>query len=114
MNDPTANNPSAPVNFTSSAVSANSVLLSWSTPPAIESNCPPTTYILIYAEANLILDHVVINTTNSTTISKTVTNLTQGLEYSFTVAGVDAGGRVGKDSVPSYIILDSKCQQTYN
>ena len=49
-----------------------------------------------------------INATNTTTISKTVTGLTQGLEYSFTMAGVDAGGRVAENSVHFNIVLDSK------
>ena len=51
---------------------------------------------------------VLINLTNTPTISKTVSGRTQGLKYSFTVAGVDAGGRIGEKSVPSYIVLDSK------
>ena len=113
MNDPTGNNPSAPVNVTSSAVSANSVLLSWNPPPASDSSCPPTIYILKDTATNLFLDQVVINTSNSTTISKTVTGLTQGLEYSFVMAGVDAGGRVGENSAPSYIVLDSEYKQTF-
>ena len=40
----------------------------------------------------------------------TVSDLTQGAEYFFTVAGVDAGGRVGVHSVSSAIVkLDSEC-----
>ena len=34
----------------------------------------------------------------------TVSDLTKGAEYFFTVAGVDAGGRVGEESVPSQLI----------
>ena len=37
--------------------------------------------------------------TDATT--KIVSGLTQGVDYSFTVAGVDTGGRVGEESVPS-------------
>ena len=39
----------------------------------------------------------------------TVSDLTQGAEYSFTVAGVDVGGRVGERSVPvGTITFDSE------
>ena len=38
-----------------------------------------------------------------------VSDLTQGVEYSFTVAGVDAGGRVGEECVTSNeLTLDSE------
>ena len=47
-------------------------------------------------------------TTNTT--SMTVSNLTQGAEYSFTVAGVNAEVRVGEESVPSELAtLDNEC-----
>ena len=39
-------------------------------------------------------------------------DLDQGMEYSFIVAGVDAGGRAGESSVPSYITIDSEYEQT--
>ena len=113
MNNPTADTPSAPDDVTLSDVSANSVLLSWSPPLASDISCPPATYNLTAIEANFFLDPEVINTTNSTAINKTMSNLTQGLEYSFSVAGVDAGGRVGKNSVPTYIILDSEYKKTF-
>ena len=39
----------------------------------------------------------------------TVSDLTQGAEYSFTVAGIVAGGTVGEESVLAQVItLDSK------
>ena len=47
------------------------------------------------------------HTTNNTT-SKTVAGLTQVMEYSFSVAGLDAGDRVAESSIPSYMALDSK------
>ena len=48
------------------------------------------------------------NTTTNTT-SKTVSDLTQGAEYSFTVAGVDTGSRIGEESVSAKAIkLDSE------
>ena len=47
-------------------------------------------------------------TTNATNI--TVTDLTLGAEYYFSVAGVETGGRVGEDSEPSNtVMLDSEC-----
>ena len=40
----------------------------------------------------------------------TVSDLTQGAEYYFTVAGVDTGGRKGEKSVPSQTFMrNSKC-----
>ena len=48
------------------------------------------------------------NTTTNTT-NLTLSDLTQGAEYSFTVAGVDAGGRVGEKSVlAAAITFDSE------
>ena len=48
--------------------------------------------------------NTITNTTNLT-----VSDLTQGAEYSFTVAGVDTGGRVGEKSVLAQAItFDSK------
>ena len=94
------------MNVNSLAISATSVLLSWSPPSKNDTSCPPTAYTITITAANSSLDPVVINITNSTT-NKTVSGLTQGLEYSFTVAGVDAGGRVGENSTPSTIIMKS-------
>ena len=34
----------------------------------------------------------------------TVSDLTQGAEYSFTVAGIDTGGRVGEESMAAKAI----------
>ena len=79
---------------TSSAVSVSSVLLSWSAPLPNDISCPPTTYIITISAASLSQNLTVMGL-NSTDVptNKTVTNLTQGLEYSFTVSGIDAGGR---------------------
>ena len=42
----------------------------------------------------------------------TVSDLTKGAQYFFTVAGVDAEGRVGKESVPSQTVrIQSQCLQ---
>ena len=110
-NHPIANTPSAPVDVTSSAASANSVLLSWKLPPTSDTSCPPATYTITITAANVFLDPLVINTTDNAT-NKTTSDLNQGMEYSCTVAGVDAGGRVGEFSGLSCIVLDSKHEQT--
>ena len=45
----------------------------------------------------------------------TVSDLTQGASYSFTVAGIDTEGRVGGDSVLAQVItLDSKLIHVYS
>ena len=45
----------------------------------------------------------------------TVSDLAKGAEYFFTVAGVDAEGRVGEESVPSQIFtLNSQYSQDNN
>ena len=54
------------------------------------------------------------NTTTNTT-SITLSDLTQGAEYSFTVAGVDAEGRMGENSNLATIVkLDSELQSKSN
>lgn len=107
----------------SSAMSVSSVLLFWSPPLPNNTSCPPTTYIITISAGSLSLNLTVteFNSSDAPT-SKTVTGLTQGLEYSFFVLGVDAGGRVGKKSMPvNMFILDgeqlieSKCTgQVFN
>ena len=64
-------------------------------------------YMITVTSASLSLDPIMMNTTYTTiATNKTVSGLTQGLEYSFTVVGVDAGGRVGDSSTLSRIIFD--------
>ena len=106
LNEPVSGVPSAPVDIDSSAVSLTSVLLSWNLPPASDTNCPPETYTITITTANLCLHQMVINTTDDAT-KNTVSGLTQGMEYSFIVAGVDAGGRLGENSAHSNITTDS-------
>ena len=96
--------PSAPVNLTSSVVPMTSVLLSWNPPPSITS-CPPVTYS-ITVTASSSLHPLMISTTDSVT-SKVVTGLNHGINYSFTVAGIDAGDRVGENSTPSFLTVES-------
>ena len=88
-------------------VSVTSVLLSWKPPPASNTSCPPDNYTITYIATSSPLDPIVINTTGATT-NMTVPGLTQGLEYSFTVAGVDAGGRVGENSAHCSFVFDCK------
>ena len=112
MNESAAGVPSTPVDATLSAVSVTSVLLSWKPPPTSNTSCPPATYTITVTATSSSQHPVVINTTGATT-SMTVPGLTQGLEYSFTVAGVDAGGRMGGKSLSSdAITIDSESPQT--
>ena len=106
MNEPAAGAPSAPVNVSTTAVSVTSVLLLWKPPPTSDTSCPPATYTITITTAYLCLHQMVINTTDSTP-NQTVHGLAQGLEYTLTVAGVDAGGRVGEHSAPFIITMDS-------
>ena len=97
------------MNVTAWPVSVNSVQIIWIPPPSTNSSCPPFAYIITIKTANLSLNSTLINTTNITNVAnKTVYDVAQGLWYSFTVAGVDAGGRVGDNSVPSQVNFDSE------
>ena len=78
------------------------MLLSWNAPPASDTSCPAATYTITIKPATSFLDPVVINTNDSAT-GWMVSDLMQGLEYYFIVAGVDAGGRVGDNSTICYI-----------
>ena len=108
LNEPAAGAPTAPVDVIPLALSVTSVLLSWNPPPTNDTSCPPITYAITITAVCSSLDPVVMNTTDATT-NKTVPGLTQGVKYYFTVAGVDAGGRMGGKSVCSdAITIDSK------
>ena len=78
-------------------------VLSWSS--LSDSACVATNYIVTLTnitEGNVAF---VYNTT-----SITVFDLTQGAEYSFTVARVDTGDKVGEKSVSSSVLMfDSEC-----
>ena len=99
-------NLSAPLQPTFFQKCTSSAVLSW-TPP-IDSSCI-TTYTLtltnITDEGNTSRTY---NTTTNTT-HITLLDLTKGAEYYFIVAGVDAEGRVGEESVASEIVK-LKCQ----
>ena len=92
--------PSAPLQPKFFPKTLTSAILFWISPT--DSVCD-SRYII---HLNNILEgnasYVHNTTTNATNM--TVSDLTQGAEYSFTVAGVDAGGRVGEESDSSNIV----------
>ena len=77
----------------------NTVVVSWS-PPLNSSQC---------------IDHYVVsigngttkNTSNSST-TLVINQLIQGMNYSFSVTGVDRAGRTGEESETARITLDGK------
>ena len=103
-----ANTLNAPVDFISLVLSLTSVLLLWAPPMTSDTSCPLAYYSITIKSSCSCLDPAVINTINTTATNKTVSGLTQDVEYSFTVAGVDAEGRVGEKSKPFNVILDSQ------
>ena len=88
--------PSAPLSPSFSPQSLSSVVLSW-TPS--DADCV-VKYIITLTNITEWNASYVYNTTINTT-SMTVSDLTQGVEYSFTVAGIDEEGRVGEASASS-------------
>ena len=98
--------PSAPLELKVCPQALTSVVLSWLAPS--DSLCIFSyiiTIINIYDEGNISYTY---NTTFNTT-SITLFNMTQKLDYVFTVAGVDSGGRIGKSIAFSEVItLDGK------
>ena len=97
--------PNAPLQPNFDPQSLTSAVLSWI--PPIDFLCV-TSYILNLTnvtEGNVSYSY---NTTTNTT-SMTVSDLTQGAEYFFNVAGVDAEDRVGESSnSSSNVMLDSE------
>ena len=97
--------PSAPQKLTFSATSLTSAVLSWNSPA--ESLCVTSYRVYLSNITEGYVSYAYDTATNTT--SMTVTDLTQGAEYSFTVAGMDAGGRVGDISNSSNSVkLDSE------
>ena len=97
--------PSAPLYPEFLAQSQSSALLIW-TPPT-ESMCVSSYLITLIniTEGNTSYTY---NTTSNTT-NLTVSDLTLGADYSFTVAGVDAEGRLGeKSALAGVITFDSE------
>ena len=77
-----------------------SAILSWT--PSTESSCATMYTITLTNITEGNISYTYNTTTNTTNI--TVSDFIKGAEYFFTVAGVDAEGRVGEDSVPSQTI----------
>ena len=98
--------PSAPSQPKFTHKSLTSAILSWI--PPIDSLCV-TSYTLNLTNVTGENTSYTFNTTTNTT-SITLSDLTQGAEYYFTVAGVDAEGRVGECSnLSTSVMLDSEC-----
>ena len=99
--------PSAPSQPKFTPKSLTSAILSWI--PPTDSLCV-TSYTLNLTNVTEENASYTYNTTTNTT-SITLSDLTQGAEYSFRVAGVDAEGIVGECSnSSSSVILDSEYQ----
>ena len=87
------------MNISIIAIGPNTVVVSWS-PPLHSSQC---------------IDHYVVsivngnekNTSNSTT-TLVINQLIQGMDYSFSVTGVDNVGRTGGESETTRITFDGK------
>ena len=98
--------PSAPLQPKFTPKSLTSAILSWI--PPTDSLCV-TSYTLNLTNVTNDNTSYTYNTTTNTT-SMTVSDLTQGEDYFFTVAGVDAEGREGESSnSSSSVMLDSEC-----
>ena len=103
--------PSPPVNPKFILHSFSYVVLSWSS--FSDFTCVASNYAVTLTnitEGNTVY---VYNTTTNTT-SITVSDLAQGAEYFFTVAGIDTGGRVGEKSMSStFLMFNSECSWNY-
>ena len=87
------------MNISVIAIGPNTVVVSWS-PPFNSSQC---------------IDHYVVSIVNGTTISNSnssttlvINQLIQGMNYSFSVTGVDKAGRTGGESETARITLDGR------
>ena len=97
--------PSPPLSPVILPQSLTSVLLSWIPPNNSICVISYTVSLINVTEGNV---PYVYNTPTNTT-NMTVSDLIEGVEYSFIVAGVDKGGRVGENSVlAQFITLDGE------
>ena len=80
----------------------NTVIVSWS-PPLISSQCIDH-YVVSIVNGNTISNK---NTSNSST-TLVINQLIQGMNYSFSVTGVDNANRTGGESEISSTTLDGK------
>ena len=87
------------MNFSVTANDPNTVVVSWS-PPLDSSQCIHH-YIVSIDNGNNR------NTSNSTT-TLVINQLVQGMDYTFSVAGVDKANRTGEESETARITLDGK------
>ena len=94
--------PSVPLNASVTAIGPNTVVLSWS-PPLNSSQCIDH-YVVSIVNGNTISNK---NTSNSST-TLVINQLIQGMNYSFSVTGVDKAKRTGKESETARITLDGK------
>ena len=78
-----------------------SVILSWT--PSTDFACVTINYTLTLTNITEGNMSYIYNTNNNAT-NVTLSDLTQGADYIFTVAGIDVEGRVGEKSVPSKIL----------
>ena len=97
--------PSAPSQPKFTPKSLTSAILSWILPNDALCVASYTLNLINVTEENA--SYIFNSTTNTTSMA--VFDLTQGAEYSFSVAGIDAEGRVGESSSSSSsVMLDSK------
>ena len=97
--------PSSPMGLKFFPQSLTSAVISW-TPP---NDCLCITDYVIYFKNITEGNRTYIYNTTTNTTSMTVSHLTQGAEYSFSVSGVDAKGGIGKKSMSAdTVTLDSE------
>ena len=90
------------MNISVTATGPDTVVVSWS-PPLHSSQCIDH-YVVSIDNGNTISNK---NTSNSS-ITLVINQLIQGMNYSFSVTGVDMAGRTGGESESSRITLDGK------
>ena len=91
------------MNTSVTAIDPNTVIVSWS-PPLNSSQCIDH-YVVSIVNGNTISNK---NTSNSST-TLVITQLIQGMNYSFSVTGVDRAERTGEESETARIIMDGEC-----
>ena len=93
------------MNTSVTAIGPNTVVLSWS--PSLNSSQCIDHYVVSIANGNTISNK---NTSNSST-TLVINQLIQGMNYSFTVTGVDRAERTGEESETARITLDGKANR---
>ena len=103
--------PSAPIQPELTPKSLTLATLSWTLPS--DTICVDKYSITLTNITEGNTSYIYNTTTNTTGI--TISDLTQGVEYFFTVSGIDTGGRIGEKSVPSQTVtLSSQCSPKIN